>query len=386
MAGHSWWIAVVVAGCACDRPPSSASDCPDGLGACPFRDEWRVEVDAAFPYLDAEGEAQIFEVIIGRGDDPQNFVNRGDVIVEHDGEEGRILIEIRRFTMAGSEETAEEDFAMLMPWAFSSDVGSPKLPQDMPPESDCSETWSDGCAFYVFYEGMRQLSRSGADIRVTLPPSYRHDLTIATSDNAEDADYHNRGNVCVSGLRGSAEIELESGTAIATLAETTLASPTCPAEMLAVCEASGWDASCPCIAEQYGYGTLRISSDDGLPANALVDTTETLWAALDLTNMAGSGSTCTATVEVPGFESVLPPGDAWHERGSIAQPEGALEGHGYSIQLVSGACGAVTTTESPEAFVGKGNGTRQTLEQHGHLQVCSGCVRALPCDELLPGG
>ena len=45
--------------------------------------------------------------------------------------------------------------------------------------------------------------RAGTDIRVTVPPEYSGALALATSDNVEEDDYRNRGNVCVDRLGGA---------------------------------------------------------------------------------------------------------------------------------------------------------------------------------------
>jgi hypothetical protein len=77
----------------------------------------------------------------------------------------------------------------------------------------------------------------------------------------------------------------------------------------------------------------------------------------------------------------------WRNKGTINYPgEPATNGAGYNIQLTSKDCQAITATENPDDFVGKGLGTEQDTEERGNMTVCSGCIRGQSCADLVPGG
>ena len=209
-------ILVSLAGCGqCGGSSNGDSGGDDGgddgdVDSRPFRDEWRVVHDGAFAAYDEDGEPRITKISIGTPDPSgDNFVNRGDVIVDFTGEPGRIVIELRRFTFASSQASAEDVYGRLGLWTYDTDVGTPKRPEEMDADADCTgvdEPWRDNCAIYVYYNGQNQLARSGADIRVTLPPDYRQELAIATIDNVAEDSYPNRGDVCISNLNATATV------------------------------------------------------------------------------------------------------------------------------------------------------------------------------------
>ncbi len=177
-------------GAGVDRPECTG----DGLGNRPIRDEWRTEAVVPFDHFDEiNGVPRISRLRIGGtlagGSDRENFANRGDVNVRFDGPPDTITIELRRFTFARCEAAAEADFEALSLWSFAG-IDPPVDGRELDPALACDGAagFSDGCAIRVFYDGLSQLARSGADIRVTLPADYAGDLVVITDDNDADPD------------------------------------------------------------------------------------------------------------------------------------------------------------------------------------------------------
>jgi hypothetical protein len=349
--------------------------------------------------------------VVGGVLEGENFANRGDVIVRY-ADKPNNTVEMRRFTMAPTEALAQEDFEALAIWAYETS-SSPKSPQQMDPADECRDPsgatpWRNGCQIRVYYEGLTQLARSGADLRVTLPAAWIGDLEVATEDNDGDADFHNRGNVCVEGLAGSANVTLGSGLAYVVLADEVTPAPTCPPDDVAACEVAGWDPNvCPCLNEAFAFGRTSIVTHDGSAADMVVDLPPDLWSAAFLLNQGpgqtmaassnacseGEGACCDAIVDASvgvytmdasiGDESTRVP---WRNQGTINFPGGpAVLGAGYNVRLESKACQSVTSTEDPEDFVGAGEGTTQETEERGNLELCAGCLRGTACEDLLPG-
>jgi hypothetical protein len=408
---------LLAAACGPDVPPSaegtdatsntggSADSGVDDTGSLhqrqPFRDDWRVEADLDFLHVDpATGVPQIYTLAIGGRETMDNFANRGDVIVNFDGPANRILIELRRFTFTTDAESAEGDFDHLHLWAFTSQLGRP---QDQDPADDCvSSGWQNACSIRVYYDGISQLERSGADIRVTLPADYRQTVTVVTEDNVEEQSYLNRGNVCIGNLLGSADVETESGNVWASLADDATPAPKCTAEQIQACEEwtvedrSGmqipapWAPECDCIAVGGGeFGRLAIVNREGSASNVMVDVPAGLWASIraenqgELQNVAGEH--CEASITVPNFEPSQTGNDfPWEAFGSASYPgEPAILGAGYSGQATSSTCGPVAFTEDPEDFVGEHNGDAQAVGERGNIEVCTGCI-VESCDMLVP--
>jgi hypothetical protein len=409
------FVAVACFGCELRRNSVGETAGDTGLvDAVPWRDAWRTVIDQPFPLVDADGSLVIGSLQIGGIEEGDNFANRGDVLVRY-AETPRITVEMRRFTMAGDEATAEEDFDALEVWAYAGS-GSPAPPDELDPADDCRDPegaapWSDGCSIRVYYGGQSQLARSGADLRVTIPRGWLGDLEVVTEDNDADSDYHNRGNVCVEGAAGNVDIALGSGMAFVVLADELLETPLCPATDVAQCDAVGWDpAACPCLngSAPFGFGTTKIASHSGRASDMVVDLPAALWSTVYLTNAGAgqitqqgtnvcdeaAGACCEASVDpsvgmfeidevTVGQESTRRP---WLNKGDVNLPSpAATRGAGYGVRLESAECQAITGTDDPEAFVGRGNGIEQESVERGNLLVCSGCVRTQSCDDLLPG-
>jgi hypothetical protein len=360
--GTACCVAVLLIGCgegSCDLPRPGGLvdvDLPDlddvGVSQQPFRDEWRVEHEGPLGAIDS--------ITIGSSLGSQdNFVNRGDVIVEHDPTMGdTIRIELRRFTFAGDETEAAEIFEKLELWANRA-TDSPKKPAEVPDADRCIDAWQDDCAILLYYNGQSQLARAGADIRVTLPATYRGEITIATSDNVQEDSYPNRGNVCVRGLCGSADIQVQNG-----LVSVSIASD----------------------AEHTGFAAAR--SLEKASAEITVDVPSDLWTSIDAHMQSErdlEGMPCPAVVVgLPNVEyDPEHPALGRHVIGDANRPDDAELGAGYGVQISSAACDPVASVESPLEW--NDDDVEPEPETRGALVVCSGCIADQPCDALLPG-
>lgn len=368
-------------------------------GATPVRDQWREVINQPFHVHEPDGTVAIRSLAVGsRGGD--NFHNRGDVIVEYTDTD-RIVVEMRKFTMTDDRELADTDFDSLSIWASSASL--PDAPFDLDDEDDCIDptgqrAWQDGCRIAVFFNGLHQVDRAGADLRITLPREFIYELEVVTEDNDVDPDYQNRGNVCVEGLPGSAEITLSNGTAWVILDESASEMPECPADLRAECEAVGWESTmCPCSTAGYSFSRVRVTSADGQANDGVVDIPSTgFWARYNLRNdgqnTPGDGSPgalCEAVVDDsvgavapnPGVNLSQQPNS---NQGSINYPgQPAPSGAGFRIEMKSDQCSSVRATEDPNEFVGKGMGGEQASAERGNLRICAGCVRSLGCEALL---
>ncbi len=387
-------VACAGGGSGCTQEPPGTSQ------RSPFRDDWRVAADQAFEHTLADGTAQIFDITIGGREENDNFANRGDIIVNFDGPENRILIELRRFTFATTEDAAELDYEDLSLWAYTSDPGRP---QDQDPADDCIMSgWQNACEVRVYFDGLSQLKRSGADIRVTMPPSYRYRVTAKTQDNIEEEDYLNRGNVCIDNLFASASVEVESGKVWATLAREVTEAPKCSLEQIDKCEnwtvenengemvPAPWAPECDCIAVGGGeFGRLEINSREETAADIVVDVPKGLWASVKAENTGDSqeaaGEHCEATIELADFVPNDTGNDSpWEAFGNVNYPgEPAIAGAGFSIVASSKSCEPVAYTEHPDDFVGTGKGEEQSSEERGNVRVCTDCITQ-SCNELIP--
>jgi hypothetical protein len=380
--------ALMISACG-ESPPTSLS-----LG--PHRDEWYMAVDTEFTYQDGDGNPLITSVIIGGGRTSDgNFANQGDVIVKADGPNGYITVEMRKFAWVESEDAAEEAFPRLELWAFSTNVDNPRPPDDMDPGADCSvDGWQEGCGIRVYYDGQLEPQRFGADLRVTLPEEYRHNINVFTSDNDFDDDYLNRGNVCISNLNGTADVELEQGLAFVILDEDTSPAPACPPDDIEACENAtdpdtgddaAWNENCPCYNYTHGFGAAKVESPDGAAASVTFDVPSDLWAVFSLTN-DGENQSPECVADVLWDEAELEPQDRpWKKRGEANHPAAAIAGFGFSITGISGDCANVLFTEDPEDYKGDGKSDEQAAETRGNLTLCDGCARDRSCDELLAG-
>lgn len=389
--------------CACptEDPVDGGGDTDTGADAFPLAgnqpvdDAWTVEIDQPFD------PAAVQTLIVGGTEHADNFANRGNITV-HYADTDRITVEMRRFTSASDVSGAQADFDRLSLWAYET-AGNPSPPSQMDAAQGCVDLsgqaqWRDGCQIRVYYDGLIQLARSGADFRVTLPQAFTGEIQLGTEDNDADPDYQDRGNVCVEGLAGSAEVDLGAGEAFVSLAADLNPFPLCSATEIADCEDVGWISSCPCLSTQGAANNLIVRGGDGQAADATVDVPEQLWGRYTLRNDedgqdAGGetppGAGCTSTVDA-GVGVLQPSQDydpisaPWLNDGFLNQPpQPGVQGAGYGITLQSDRCQVVLGTEHPEDFVGIGNGELQDANERGNLSICAGCVRTVGCEALM---
>ena len=355
-----------------------------------------------FPYLDDEGSPQITSLQVGGEVSNDNFANRGDVIVDFTGADGEITIEMCPFTMASSEAAAQETFDKLSLWAYNASVSSPGRPQDMDQTADCLQGgWKDGCGIRVYFDGMSQLSRAGADLKVTLPASYRHSVDIVTEDTLDD-DYNRRSDVCVNNVNGNVSVELESGEAYVIVSDDVTEVPNCAPENIATCKENNWSiepGSCPC-GNPIPFGLIEVSSEGTAATDIVVDMPGDVWTFVQAEN-EGDGQTrsepdpffCTADADLPNFvisEELGERRDPWVLRGTANYPGmPATVGSGFRLQLTSANCAPVEFTDSPMDFLGGDPEAEEMIEQRGNIVVGTNVmsdgvvVRNTSCDELL---
>ncbi|MBK8716166.1 MAG: hypothetical protein IPN32_15630 [Deltaproteobacteria bacterium] len=383
----------------------------------PFRDQWRIEHEGPFRLLDDAGDPFIRSLRIGRAHGfNDNFDNRGDVIVRFDGPPDTIRVELRRFGFAPDDERVDEQMSRLLLWARDADIDAPQPGRHLDDTSRCDgvdadgapRPWRDGCAIYVEYDDLSQLSRVGADIRVTLPPDYRESLSIATRDNDEEAAYPNRGDVCVVESQADLDVQLGSGRAFVRMALGALGAdpaappnpmPACPDRAVKACnefidpvtgEPAPWAPQCPCLAQGYTAAGVRVIAEAPAASDVVVDVPTGTWANFQLENLgafATQDQACAA--QLSGFPNGSVHLDdrtfetAARTVGSVNGIEGALAG-GLEVELVSGACASVAAVESPEAFEAlREDGEDPPTEFRGNLQLCADCLALRSCDELL---
>lgn len=366
------------------------SDDSDTEGTkAPRKDAWDPVVDKfPFPQVDVEdqGIAGVRSITIG-GSDPENWTNRGDVEVFLTGPDNEITVEMRRFTSADSETQASENYANMSLWAFAtSGVGKPG---DQEPETNCTTNgvWLDNCQIRVYYDGLQQPIRDGADLRVTLPASYDGEIVINTSDNIEDSQYVDRSDVTVKGLRGNAEITVDSGNVNVFMARDALPGETiCDPATIDACvnwtdpdtmEADPWSIDCPCT----DYGSLLIASRASQSSNITVDIPGGLWATANSNNKQPglttiSTPTCTAETACDGLDcrdDQYEESQPWRRRTEFNDPGGdnssAVEAGGYNMILTSESCSNVDFHPTPESFEDE-----PEVEKRGDLLVCNGCL------------
>lgn len=335
--------------CAADGGGCSASEDTIDLGVSseelqPRRDEWRLELDAPFDAL------AVSRISIGGNMELDNFVNRGDVIVHFDGKPGRIQIEMRRFDFTRDPDGR---FERLRLWTHRLDEGL-GAPQDGPPGA-CAQQWDQDCGVRVHYDGQSQPIRSGADLRVTLPPEYVGHVQVVTQDTVSD-EYTTRSDVCMLGLRGSSDVWLESGHAWVSLAPDIRVVPQCTEAEEQQCATADppW-RECPCI-EEHGFGSTMIT---GVRANQLVSIPLGLWAL------------------------AIADGEFPCEYGEEEPPDGVPAGTidlGYAVSARSAECGLVEYFESPGDWR---DDVEPDSEQRGDVEICRGCIEAVRCEELL---
>lgn len=352
---------------------TSAACAPMVIGDCgvplaedtvrhPFVDDWRVEVDAEFPHV-VDGEVKISSIGIGGLTTQDNFANRGDVIVKAGGPEGRILVEMRRFTWRETEKDAQLDFETTELLAHT---GSLEPPYELSEDNRCAlrdpddpeklSPWQDACSIRLYYNGQIQPSRLGADFRVTLPASYRGAIFVTTDDNDQKEDYFDRGNVCVEDLFASLDAELESGTAY----------------VLFEREATPLSCDAPDLQDCTDFGSTKVETTGR--ATVAIDVPQGLWAELCL-NSDGD-----IEVDWPAAE-IDPPDESCKMSAEANRPAEYTPGEEgpYTIVVSTGGGDVPEHTDNPGDYPGStdqpGQGTA--------VRLCAGCIVPATCDDLL---
>jgi hypothetical protein len=329
---------------------------------------------------------EVTSLTIGGTPVAENFINRGDIEVFFTGNEGEITVQLRKFTFAADDAAADTAWGRLHSWAYSGSVVPPG-PDNV--EEDCTLAFRNGCSIRVWYEGMVQPKRDGADIRVILPPSYAGNLDIITEDNIEDSEYQDRGDVTIKDLKGTADIEVDSGNVTVSMASDVLEAPACGAEAIQICEdfeiedpenpgemiPAPWDLTCGCS----DFGKVRVETRPERASNITIDMPGDLWATARMENsQAGltsdSDPLCTAEADCNGiddcedlnYDSAFP----WKRDTEFNDPgDSAVEGVGYSFDMNSQACQNVAYSTGPDNY-----GEEEEVEKRGDLLLCSGCV------------
>lgn len=331
--------------------------------------------------VDPPGD-EVASLTIGGTEVSENFINRGDVEVYFNGPEGKITVELRRFTFAPDAATAQDNWDRMIPWNYS---GTVVAPSDEIMDEDCTDAFRNGCQIRVWYDGQTQPVRDGADIRVTLPPSYVGHLDIVTEDNVVEDEYPDHGDVTINNLRGSAEIELDSGNVMVKLADDILEGPTCGPEAVAACEnytdpdsmePKPWDTSCGCT----DFGQVKVSTRPERAANITVDIPGDLWGTTNMENaqpgMKKSDETlCTASVDdckgIDACEDLIYDANfPWKRQTEFNDPgDFAPAGAGFGFPLKSEGCQIVNYVNGPDDW-----GKELKDEKRGDLLVCNGCL------------
>jgi hypothetical protein len=332
----------------------------------PQEDEWRTEIDA--PLAD-----DVAHLSIGGREVDGNFANRGDVEVRFDGEEGRIRVDIKRYAFAEDLESAGDTFDRLWAWAYAGESLRPPAPNMV--ENACDELWHDDCELRVYYDGQIQPEASGAHVRVTLPPSFRGSMVVATEDNAVDDDYPMRGDVQIVDLPGSVEVDVERGNVEISLADDVLIAPACGLDANLACDAweedaadAPWSLACGC----YDFGKVRV---EGVSSDVVIDVPPALWSTFRLENayLDQVDEECTVDLGCEDFDAcevTFVDEDVHGPRSAEANDPGesALEGAGFSIFAMSESCASVEFADGPDDY------EIPDIERRGDLRVCSGCL------------
>jgi len=363
----------------------------------PLEDEWVEVYDAPFVAdLNDPEHPDVLAFTVGSTGISDNFMNRGDVEVFYtlppldEQGIGRIVVQMQRFTGA-EQDDAEEQFAAIEPWIAR---GSLRPLGEVSAEDRCDDVFTDGCNIAVYYEGLTQPARAGANLRVFLPRNYRGEIDVVTQDNIwPEGTYLERSNVRMVGLYGEATVQLESGRAEVVLAQDILPAPRCgdtdalAIEANAACaayvnpvtdEAAPWDKRCGCQAD---LGKLKVYSVSPEAAIITVDVPATAWTAISVNNrgdMQSASDHCSADIYCEDFEACEIDERLCHAETpwtcaamtNVPGPD-VVKGIGYAVSLLSDECSEVSFHEGPARY-----GAAPDIERRGAIEVCSGCLDA----------
>jgi hypothetical protein len=365
---------------ACPPPP------PANQEIKPIETQWEKVVDGLpFPL---SGEGEVTTLQIGRREFNENFANRGHIEVLYDHQEETITVEMKKYLYADELDAFGDEaagtpgvFSRMSLWAYVSS-GNPGKPSDQAASADCTkDTWKDGCAIYVYYDGQSQPQRSGADFRVHLPTGYRGNLFLVTEDNADDTTYPRRGNLNVDGFCSSGEFDLEAGRANVKFCSGLTPAPTCPPEGIADCEgfpdgsgSEAWSKECDCGGGDV-FGSLRIEAPQPWAANITVDIPPSVWLNATVSNTETmKPHQCKPTIDCPAETCVVDAtADEYSPHSEFNYPSpSAPAGAGYNLTVISGGCTEIPYVDTPDQW--SENTEELPQELRGVLKVCSGCL------------
>ena len=333
----------------------------------PFETEWETVVNTSFPVAD------IGTISIGRKVFNENFANRGDIEVAFDQDGETIIVEMRKYTLVGTQDEANAAFDKISLWAYVNS-GNPSKPSDMDPADDCTAAWQDGCQVLAYYDGQSQPVRTGVDFKVHLPKAYRGTLNVTTEDNLAEDAYKLRGDVTVLDLCSNGDIELENGVAQIRMCPGLQETPTCSDTLVQECEDLKWDPSgCGCD----DFGQLKVASSEPYAANIIIDFPgDSVWANVSLENLA---SDCLAKFDNCGGNCTLEQsGETLYKGKAEYNYPGmpAIPGVGFAINAEAGGCAGVFYADGPDDYV-DGAMDSPKNETRGDLVTCTGCLAGL---------
>jgi hypothetical protein len=320
--------------------------------------------------------AGISTLTVGGSITNDNFANRGDVEVYYTNDSNVISVQMRRFTFADAEDEAAFDKLSL--WAYNVGV-APPTPEMAP--NKCDEgVWLDSCQIRVYYDGLAQPLRDGADLRVFLPRTWEGVLEIETQDNDfEPERYPDRGDVTVKGAAGSVDVELDAGNVQIEMASDLEEAPLeCDADQHQACWDVDWDVADPtCNCTE--FGGIRVASRAGRASNVTIETPPDIWISASMQNEQPginpqSDPLCTATIACDEFDACdldpLNAGMDWKVGAFINDTDSNIDGAGYTVNVNVGACAEVPFASGPDDF----DAEDPESEARGFLHLCSDCL------------
>jgi len=332
----------------------------------PFQDDWREEISGP--------AAQIRKLVVGGKVANNNFVNRGNIEVRYVANTDQIKVEMRRFTIAGSELDAEGAFSRMHLWAYN--IASPKAPSPDDADKACFADGQTTCYIRSYYDGQLQPVRDGVHFRVTIPAGWDGNLELTTTDNLEAGidTYPARSSILVDGLAGNLTAELDSGNVQVRMDPNTKHFSGCASND--ACIAAGYPIGCGCSEPT----NVSIATRSGQSSNITVDIGKAdAWYTMLLENRgsfsAGSSFVCTADIDCGPFDlcEIDENFEAleYHERAEINYPgTPAIRGAGMRITLISEACANISYASGPNDF----DLDSFPEEKRGDLRACVGCL------------
>lgn len=362
-----------------DPPTTGDPGCVEDGQPGPQQDAWRMVVTALpFP-------PEVGKITIGRKEFNGNFANRGHVTVLFDHDEPTISVEMRVYDFTSDAEfegiemnPGTRDRIAL--WAFRT-AGSPMKPADMPPEDDCTvDSWKDDCKIAVHFDGQSQPVRSGADLRVHLPRSYRGETFVETEDNNAEQSFPRPSDVTIDGLCGSGEVRMAAGAANVKLCRELTPAPTCAPADIAACENfkdemgndAAWSPQCPCPPDLYGQ--LKVASVKPWAANITVDIPNTTWINVTAANESpDKPNDCAASIDncTPDICTSTPIDDKTVAAEFNFPSPAAASGAGYNLTALSSGCAQIFTSVDPADWCPS---TEPGVVLHGNVRVCTDCL------------